>query len=593
MADPLSIIGTAGAVANIIDVLTKTITTVCDMRQAWKTADLTILAFGNQLNLLKFSLCEIQKWAESKVDDKSHQLVMQVDSCVTCCRLLISKIDGEVSQLEKTEAGDLMMGSKISLLFKTKDMEQIQRMVDQQTHTLTLLLSACNANALEEQRKILQQPKIIRAFEEMGRDTASLIVHRDSDSIVTATSVSSSRWSVQFAFDRELFITKVYEKWIRKLATTRRTHSATIQGEQQRPSDPQAPPPGPPTEQATLTRTQSVASRDSSRSSQSIGERITSLGRTAMSIELKPLNLTRPRSDSKLKARESRRIDQKLKDDLESANRQIKAVIVGSDTRRQVFEGIRRSRYRPEYYDKTYYRLIIFENVMESLKSLIASLRYGQALKEGDPLWQHFETILSCEEDLNPETGPDPEFAKTVGLVLEHPATKTLMERSGFVLPNNGKYLAGNEKALFPQLEGKIIIFVLDLGSYCRTLPSDEDELFGDTELSEMMLRFEKAINSPFLRNSGIIVVLNNANALREKLSTEPLSRYFPECTGGNDYHGVYDYIVLRLNQVNRAYLPMLFHLTTAVYDESCYRFLPAAIREMDISATLKALNLA
>ncbi|EXL93480.1 G-protein alpha subunit-domain-containing protein [Fusarium oxysporum II5] len=517
-------------------------------------------------------------------------------------------------------------------------------MVDQQTHTLTLLLSACNANALEEQRKILQQPKIIRALEEMGRDTASLIVHRDSDSIVTATSVSSSRWSVQFAFDRELFITKVYEKWIRKLATTRRTHSATIQGEQQRPSDPQAPPPAPLTEQATLTRTQSVASRDSSRSSQSIGERITSLGRTAMSIELKPLNLTRPRSDSKLKARESRRIDQKLKDDSESANRQIKAVIVGSDTRKQVFEGIRRSRYRPDYYDKTYYRLIIFENVMESLKSLIASLRYGQALKGGDPLWQHFETILSCEEDLNPETGPDPEFAKTVGLVLEHPATKTLMERSGFVLPNNGKYflneidrifsegyspsdedairciiptpppgfvecrlefgnisvrltdlgsLAGNEKALFPQLEGKIIIFVLDLGSYCRTLPSDEDELFGDTELSEMMLRFEKAINSPFLRNSGIIVVLNNANALREKLLTEPLSRCFPEYTGGNDYHRVYDYIVSRLNQLNRAYLPMLFHLTTTVYDESCYRFLQAAIREMDMSATLKALNLA
>ncbi|RKK94334.1 hypothetical protein BFJ71_g8985 [Fusarium oxysporum] len=643
MADPLSIIGTAGAVANIIDVLTKTITTVCDMRQAWKTADLTILAFENQLNLLKFSLCEIQKWAESKVDDQSHQLVMQVDSCVTCCRLLISKIDGEVSQLEKTEAGDLMMGSKISLLFKTKDMEQIQRMVDQQTHTLTLLLSACNANALEEQRKILQQPKIIRALEEMGRDTASLIVHRDSDSIVTATSVSSSRWSVQFAFDRELFITKVYEKWIRKLATTRRTHSATIQGEQQRPSDPQAPPPGPPTEQATLTRTQSVASRDSSRSSQSIGERITSLGRTAMSIELKPLNLTRTRSDSKLQAKESRRIDQKLKDDSESANRQIKAVIMGSDTRKQVFEGIRRSRYQPEYYDKTYSRLIVFENVMKSLKSLIASLRYGHALKEADPLWQHFETILSYEKDLNPETGPDPEFAKTVGLVLEHPATKTLMERSGFVLPNNGKYflneidrifsegyspsdedairciiptpppgfvecrlefgnisvrltdlgsLAGNEKALFPQLEGKIIIFVLDLGSYCRTLPSDEDELFGDTELSEMMLRFEKAINSPFLRNSGIIVVLNNANALKRKLLTEPLGRYFPEYTGGNDYHRVYDYIVSRLNQVNRAYLPMLFHLTTAVYDENCHRFLQAAIREMDLSATLKALNL-
>lgn len=145
MADPLSIIGTAGAIANIIDVLTKTITTVCDMRQAWKVADLAVFAFENQLSLLKFALFEIQKWTESRSDEQSHQLVMQVDSCVTCCRLLIGKIDSEVSQFQKTVAGGLELGSKLSFLFKTKDMEQIQRMVDQQTHTLTLLLSACNS----------------------------------------------------------------------------------------------------------------------------------------------------------------------------------------------------------------------------------------------------------------------------------------------------------------------------------------------------------------------------------------------------------------------------------------------------------------
>ncbi|KAI1038317.1 hypothetical protein LB505_007855 [Fusarium chuoi] len=81
MADPLSIIGTAGAIANIIDVLTKTITTVCDMRQAWKVADLAVFAFENQLSLLKFALFEIQKWTESRSNEQSHQLVMQVDSC--------------------------------------------------------------------------------------------------------------------------------------------------------------------------------------------------------------------------------------------------------------------------------------------------------------------------------------------------------------------------------------------------------------------------------------------------------------------------------------------------------------------------------
>lgn len=145
MADPLTIIGTAGAIANIIDILTKTITTVCDMRQAWKVADLTVLSFENQLNLLKLALCRIQKWADCSTKQQDYQLVMQVDGCITCCRLLVGKIDEEVCQFQKTAAGDLLVASKLGLLFKTKDMEQVQRMIDQQTHALTLLLTACNA----------------------------------------------------------------------------------------------------------------------------------------------------------------------------------------------------------------------------------------------------------------------------------------------------------------------------------------------------------------------------------------------------------------------------------------------------------------
>ncbi|RGP78862.1 hypothetical protein FLONG3_3061 [Fusarium longipes] len=232
MADPLTIIGTAGAIANIIDVLTKTITVVFDMRQAWKIADLTVLSFENQLNLLLFALCEIQKWAAFKSDGQSPQLGMQVDKCVAYCRLLIAKIDQEVSQFEKTISGELEFSSKLTLLFKTKEMEQINRMVDQQTQALTLLLSACNINVSEEQNKILDQPKCVRVFQAMNQDTASLFVHRDNDSIMTATSVSSSKWSLQFSFDKEILVTNVYERWIRKFAkpraTNKKLHNVTV-----------------------------------------------------------------------------------------------------------------------------------------------------------------------------------------------------------------------------------------------------------------------------------------------------------------------------------------------------------------------------
>lgn len=110
----------------------------------WKIADLIVLTFENQLNLLKTALSQIQKWATSS-EERDHDIIMQVDNCVTCCRLLISKIDIEVSQFERTIDGDLNLPSKLALLFKSKDMEQIQRMIDQQTYALTLLLSACTA----------------------------------------------------------------------------------------------------------------------------------------------------------------------------------------------------------------------------------------------------------------------------------------------------------------------------------------------------------------------------------------------------------------------------------------------------------------
>ena len=51
----------------------------------------------------------------------------------------------------------------------------------------------------------------------MEDDTASLYVHRDNDSLFTqtATSINSSKRSLVFDFDKDLFISRIYERWIR------------------------------------------------------------------------------------------------------------------------------------------------------------------------------------------------------------------------------------------------------------------------------------------------------------------------------------------------------------------------------------------
>ncbi|KAH7248547.1 G-protein alpha subunit-domain-containing protein [Fusarium redolens] len=632
MADPLSVIGTAGAIANIIDVLTKTITTVSDMRQAWKVADLTVFAFENQLNLLKFALCEIQKWTESRSNEQSHQLVMQVDSCVTCSRLLIGKIDGEVSQFQKTTAGNLEFGSKLSLLFKTKDMEQIQRMVDQQTHTLTLLLSACNSNALEEETKILQQPKLVRALQDMDRDTASLIVHRDSDSIITATSISSSRWSVQFAFDRELFITKVYDKWIRKLATTRRTNSHfpedTTQQDHQQISNNEMALKDPPTgnEQNILTPEETATSEQPSRSIPYLGEQITSLRRTAMSMEMQPLRRNRSTSDLKLQAKESQRIDQTLKDDFKLAQREVKVVILGSKSRKRVFEEMRLSDGHPQCYTAEQLRIfrpIILGTVLESVQYLAKKLLVDEAIRE-DPIRASLEDMLiGDKEDLDLDCGFEPWVVEIIRTIMGHPATKVLMADDTLVFPENGDYFfkqiekilrddyfptnsdaincttplpgcveaafnmgqltmrltdpgnaTANRTKLFPQLETTTaVIFVFDLSSSC----------------GEALLQYESTVNSHWLRNSSIIVIFNNFKGLAKRLAEAPLRDEFPDYVGGDDATNASNYLFSRIKHLNRADLRQYVHFIDGMYDERNLWMIWRNIQDVIISRALKS----
>jgi hypothetical protein len=144
MADPITIIGTVGALGNIIDVLGKSISKTAELRSQWQEADLAVLLLESQLAALNSALCKIKIWTESAFDNPHHQLVMDLDRCVTCCRLLIGKIDMEVSKFTMNDDNRLDVGSKLRLLVKTKNFEHVQRMIEQQTGALTLLLTACN-----------------------------------------------------------------------------------------------------------------------------------------------------------------------------------------------------------------------------------------------------------------------------------------------------------------------------------------------------------------------------------------------------------------------------------------------------------------
>lgn len=280
----------------------------------------------------------------------------------------------------------------------------------------------------------------------MDRDTASLIVHRDSDSIVSATSASSSRWSVQFAFDRELFISKVYDKWIRKLATTRRSSSHrpddSMQQEHQPIAASQTSFTNQPTDeqQTALTKTETYTSEELSLSSANFGERMNSLTRTAMGIEMHPLRRSRTTSSLELQTKESQRIDQNLKDDLKSAKREVKVVILGAKSRKRFFEEMRLSDGQPQCYTTEQLRLfrpIILGTVLESVQFLAKKLLVSEATR-GDAIQASLEDVLICgKQDLDLDNGFEPWVVQLFRTIMEHAATKAFMADETLVLPED------------------------------------------------------------------------------------------------------------------------------------------------------------
>ena len=153
MADPLSIIGTVGAVANIIEVASKTIKSLHDLHSRWRDADFTTLNLIAQLTALRAALAKIQKWIDRSTDDvegttsQHHQLAMDMDLSMTCVRMLIGKLDAEAEGLKRCADEDgngrLDLGSKIKVVFGGKGLgEEWQKMIERQVSALTLLLTA-------------------------------------------------------------------------------------------------------------------------------------------------------------------------------------------------------------------------------------------------------------------------------------------------------------------------------------------------------------------------------------------------------------------------------------------------------------------
>ena len=237
--DPVTIIGTTGAVANIIDVICKTIKSLRDIRERWNSADSTIFYLIAQLNALKAGLSKISEWLSADLQDvpQHYQLVIDLEESITCCRMLITTMDVHISKLNWNASNELEFESRIRTIFEDKAGQDFQKHIEAQISALNLLLTACswweldlivlssmtnvtNSKTLSEQQKWLETPVNRRVFDQSKDNSSSLFVLRDSSSTLskwTQSTVNSSKLSRVFVFDQELMTSKVYQRLFRAL----------------------------------------------------------------------------------------------------------------------------------------------------------------------------------------------------------------------------------------------------------------------------------------------------------------------------------------------------------------------------------------
>ena len=144
MADALAVIGIVGSIASIIDILGKTIAAIRKIQSEWQEADLTFLCLASEVVALRAALTKIKEWAELDDTEAHHQLTMDLETSLSCCRILVSKLDNELSRFHQTSEHTLDFSSKRKLVLGRQDIEAIEKLIQRQTIALNLLLTACN-----------------------------------------------------------------------------------------------------------------------------------------------------------------------------------------------------------------------------------------------------------------------------------------------------------------------------------------------------------------------------------------------------------------------------------------------------------------
>ena len=142
--DPLTIVGVFGAIVGIIDVITRSVRSLCNIQAKLRGTDLTISLLTGQLSTLKAALSQINEWINtSLVTVQKHQrLVLDLKVSLESCSVVIQLLGDRIRQFEQIEGSTICTQGRILYLWGQTGITEYLNHLNNQTSALNLLLTA-------------------------------------------------------------------------------------------------------------------------------------------------------------------------------------------------------------------------------------------------------------------------------------------------------------------------------------------------------------------------------------------------------------------------------------------------------------------
>ncbi|KAJ5302116.1 hypothetical protein N7508_006979 [Penicillium antarcticum] len=217
--DPVSAIGFASAIVQVLGALTSTIHGLYELHGKFSDADFTIHSLIQELGCIQTALTSLKEWHRLNFSNLmvSDEFNEQLVTAMGGCRIIMEVLSEEVMTLVHGSRNDGTVGFRlrIRVIWKEDVMKGHQEKLHAQVMALQLLLQVCQCHTSQEQIRLLRQETTRRIMRRVRDDTETLISARSQATSSAASMSRNSSLTIServFDFNETLADSLVYRR---------------------------------------------------------------------------------------------------------------------------------------------------------------------------------------------------------------------------------------------------------------------------------------------------------------------------------------------------------------------------------------------